>query len=256
MPLRKNKQKTLLDTAKLDRPRLRCSLDYAGRCRLRGLQLGPRSAWRRDIVPKAPAATPCDRASTWTQEPKSEPKYESARAIAPQTRASGENPPKPSRTSASATQMQAMPHRATDTTASPIADAVLVTPNVLSTKHWDTRHAVRRDRACGLGHVAQAKLRGRRASVRRLRRSAPRAWRGHPVFARRSHLGEPWHVAGRTTPLASARPDRAPWLRVRLTRRPSSASAADGRGTPWRCSNGRRISLRVALSRLRIESAR
>jgi hypothetical protein len=97
--------------------------------------LGPRSAWRRDLVPRPPQQKPCD-ASPATKEPTAQPR--------PKAESSAE----PVRTPGTGTATRATKSTPTEAPAPlrAIDDSVdagaagnwyLLTPNVLSVKHWN-----------------------------------------------------------------------------------------------------------------------
>jgi hypothetical protein len=98
--------------------------------------LGPRSAWRRDVVPRAPPSRPCEqRPPTKGRDAESKTNGASDRT-GPTARRSGSSrgcaPPMPP---ASVADTGAAFDRGSDSGASP-AKAVLLAPNVLGTKHW------------------------------------------------------------------------------------------------------------------------
>jgi len=103
--------------------------------------LGPRSSWRRDVVPRAPEAKPCQRQRAKERGAKSEshcPSESPAHAEAHRygaTRAKSGADRAPALAAA-----ESAPDPAFGRGASLAAGAVLLTPNVLSVKHWNRLH--------------------------------------------------------------------------------------------------------------------
>jgi hypothetical protein len=98
--------------------------------------LGPRSSWRRDVVPNAPAARSCEqRPPTKDREVESRASGACDRAGLTPHRSGSSRERAPSALPASVADTVATSDRGNDTGAV-YAKAVLLAPNVLSTKHW------------------------------------------------------------------------------------------------------------------------
>jgi len=97
--------------------------------------LGPRSSWRRDVVPRAPHSKPCDT-GTAEQEPAAQPRPK-ARSRAERTGIVGASTATPATKSTLTDTPAALrpEHVAIDAQAASAWQ--LLTPNVLSVKHWD-----------------------------------------------------------------------------------------------------------------------
>jgi len=94
--------------------------------------LGPRSSWRRDVVPKAPAPLPaCRNRKT---PGKSAAAQASSRTL-PSRSATGDRVQHQGHGQGSAT-LQSYGKAQVPLTTSPSEDAVVLAPNVLSVKHW------------------------------------------------------------------------------------------------------------------------
>jgi hypothetical protein len=95
--------------------------------------LAPRSSWRRDVVPKAPTTAACAGARTATETC---PDIEPTKAARPgahgrESRAGGE----PTRAASTSPAAESILQGSADARAAP-TECELLTPNVLSVKHW------------------------------------------------------------------------------------------------------------------------
>jgi hypothetical protein len=98
--------------------------------------LGPRSSWRRDVVPKAPAATSRE------ERPPTRDREAESRAIGacdharPSTHGSGSSGERVRSTPAAPVVDRVLTSDRGNDTAAVLPKAVLLAPNVLSAKHW------------------------------------------------------------------------------------------------------------------------
>jgi hypothetical protein len=103
--------------------------------------LGPRSPWRRDVVPRAPASKPCDRARE-AAKPSESPSAPKPAAKPPSGASESRSGSTSERTASVAAPRPAFETRSlepsvlcTESGTSP--SSVLLAPNILSVKHWD-----------------------------------------------------------------------------------------------------------------------
>jgi len=103
--------------------------------------LGPRSPWRRDIVPRAPTAKPCDRTPQAAKAGEAPPdaKHASKPHSGANERGSGLTSERATTIPApvSAPEARSAEWSARVVANDPSRAAVLLAPNILSTTHWD-----------------------------------------------------------------------------------------------------------------------